>query len=319
MGEVESLSTPKDEEVELSLEEELLEVNVTIYQRQCEKHFPAGCFSYKWVWRCLAGPPGSPAPRYTAAKSKQASRDPSCGGRYRRGDRAGCRQHDWQSLQQRRREPRSRRPSIFNLELPTTLLFHFLQGSTCHQCRQKTLDTKTYCRSEDCRGIQGQFCGPCLRNRYGEDVRKALIDPVRLQFSVFIYFMYLRQLQTISNICWSRSSDHFFFPFTQKLFLSCRSGSVLPAAASATAASAANARVAVRRASCSPWLSTMGSLTSTPTSSGGWHSTTYSILSKYFPSTFLNFSFFLCSLRNKLKNEAEVDMWQNVFKCSMYF
>ncbi|XP_067442981.1 cell division cycle-associated protein 7-like [Thunnus thynnus] len=50
-------------------------------------------------------------------------------------------------------------------------------GSTCHQCRQKTVDTKTCCRSEDCRGIQGQFCGPCLRNRYGEDVRKALLDP----------------------------------------------------------------------------------------------------------------------------------------------
>uniref|UniRef100_A0A665TED5 Zinc-finger domain-containing protein n=1 Tax=Echeneis naucrates TaxID=173247 RepID=A0A665TED5_ECHNA len=50
-------------------------------------------------------------------------------------------------------------------------------GSTCHQCRQKTVDTKTCCRNEDCRGIQGQFCGPCLRNRYGEDVKKALLDP----------------------------------------------------------------------------------------------------------------------------------------------
>uniref|UniRef100_A0A672FND2 Zinc-finger domain-containing protein n=1 Tax=Salarias fasciatus TaxID=181472 RepID=A0A672FND2_SALFA len=50
-------------------------------------------------------------------------------------------------------------------------------GSTCHQCRQKTVDTKTCCRSEDCRGIQGHFCGPCLRNRYGEDVRTVLLDP----------------------------------------------------------------------------------------------------------------------------------------------
>ncbi|XP_063767263.1 cell division cycle-associated 7-like protein isoform X2 [Eleginops maclovinus] len=50
-------------------------------------------------------------------------------------------------------------------------------GTTCHQCRQKTVDTKTFCRSEDCRGILGQFCGPCLRNRYGEDVKKALLDP----------------------------------------------------------------------------------------------------------------------------------------------
>ncbi|XP_051948746.1 cell division cycle-associated 7-like protein [Xyrauchen texanus] len=50
-------------------------------------------------------------------------------------------------------------------------------GSTCHQCRQKTLDTKTECRGLYCQGVKGQFCGPCLRNRYGEDVRTALLDP----------------------------------------------------------------------------------------------------------------------------------------------
>ncbi|XP_069504353.1 cell division cycle-associated 7-like protein isoform X2 [Ambystoma mexicanum] len=50
-------------------------------------------------------------------------------------------------------------------------------GSTCHQCRQKTIDTKTVCRNEGCGGVRGQFCGPCLRNRYGEDVRTALLDP----------------------------------------------------------------------------------------------------------------------------------------------
>ncbi|XP_061584223.1 cell division cycle-associated protein 7-like [Cololabis saira] len=58
----------------------------------------------------------------------------------------------------------------------TDKVYNSVTGSTCHQCRQKTVDTKTCCRSEDCRGIQGQFCGPCLRNRYGEDVRKALLD-----------------------------------------------------------------------------------------------------------------------------------------------
>ncbi|XP_030644369.1 cell division cycle-associated 7-like protein [Chanos chanos] len=50
-------------------------------------------------------------------------------------------------------------------------------GSTCHQCRQKTLDTKTECRNPLCPGVKGQFCGPCLRNRYGEDVRTVLLDP----------------------------------------------------------------------------------------------------------------------------------------------
>ncbi|KAM4724784.1 cell division cycle-associated 7-like protein [Anableps anableps] len=50
-------------------------------------------------------------------------------------------------------------------------------GSSCHQCRQKTLDTKTVCRSGYCVGVKGQFCGPCLKNRYGEDVRSVLLDP----------------------------------------------------------------------------------------------------------------------------------------------
>ncbi|XP_068568460.1 cell division cycle-associated protein 7-like [Cebidichthys violaceus] len=59
----------------------------------------------------------------------------------------------------------------------TEKVYNRVTGSTCHQCRQKTVDTKTCCRSEDCRGIMGQFCGPCLRNRYGEDVKKALLDP----------------------------------------------------------------------------------------------------------------------------------------------
>ncbi|XP_077581889.1 cell division cycle-associated protein 7-like isoform X1 [Stigmatopora nigra] len=59
----------------------------------------------------------------------------------------------------------------------TEKVYNSVTGSTCHQCRQKTVDTKTCCRNEACRGIQGQFCGPCLTKRYGEDVKKALLDP----------------------------------------------------------------------------------------------------------------------------------------------
>ena len=50
-------------------------------------------------------------------------------------------------------------------------------GTSCHQCRQKTMDTKTICRNATCLGLRGQFCGPCLKNRYGEDAKKALLDP----------------------------------------------------------------------------------------------------------------------------------------------
>ncbi|XP_065176917.1 cell division cycle-associated protein 7-like [Sycon ciliatum] len=51
-----------------------------------------------------------------------------------------------------------------------------VEGSTCHQCRQKTRDLKTTCRNKHCVGVRGQFCGPCLRNRYGEDAAEACKD-----------------------------------------------------------------------------------------------------------------------------------------------
>ncbi|XP_045931273.1 cell division cycle-associated protein 7-like isoform X2 [Micropterus dolomieu] len=123
----------------------------------------------------------------------------------------------------------------------TEKVYNRVTGSTCHQCRQKTVDTKTCCRSEDCRGIQGQFCGPCLRNRYGEDVKKALLDLVGL-------------LTRTLHLC------------RCTLFQYLMIGSALPVVAFATAASAASVRAAARLASCSLWLSTTASRTSTPTS-----------------------------------------------------
>ena len=56
-----------------------------------------------------------------------------------------------------------------------------IKGSSCHQCRQKTMDTKTVCRSGECIGVRGQFCGPCLRGRYGEDAATVLKDPVSIE------------------------------------------------------------------------------------------------------------------------------------------
>ncbi|XP_050545497.1 uncharacterized protein LOC126907882 [Daktulosphaira vitifoliae] len=51
------------------------------------------------------------------------------------------------------------------------------KGTTCHQCRQKTLDQKSYCRYKECRGVRGMFCGFCLGKRYGEDVAEVLLNP----------------------------------------------------------------------------------------------------------------------------------------------
>lgn len=50
-------------------------------------------------------------------------------------------------------------------------------GTTCHQCRQKTLDQKTCCRNPECSGGLGMFCGVCIKNRYGEDAAEALLNP----------------------------------------------------------------------------------------------------------------------------------------------
>ena len=45
------------------------------------------------------------------------------------------------------------------------------------------------CRSGFCVGAKGQFCGPCLKNRYGEDVRTVLLDPVSTN-SCFSHFVF---------------------------------------------------------------------------------------------------------------------------------
>lgn len=67
---------------------------------------------------------------------------------------------------------------VANLWLKSAFKNAHVQGTTCHQCRQKTTDTKTNCRNPECVGVRGQFCGPCLRNRYGEEVRDALLNSV---------------------------------------------------------------------------------------------------------------------------------------------
>jgi hypothetical protein len=61
--------------------------------------------------------------------------------------------------------------------------------------RQKTLDTKTMCRSGNCVGVRGQFCGPCLKNRYGESAEEALKDPV-----IFIMFWLLQYVDVLTYL-----------------------------------------------------------------------------------------------------------------------
>lgn len=49
------------------------------------------------------------------------------------------------------------------------------RGTTCHQCRQKTLGVHTSCSL--CRALRGSFCGDCLYMRYGENATEAAANP----------------------------------------------------------------------------------------------------------------------------------------------
>lgn len=77
-------------------------------------------------------------------------------------------------------------------EKSTSKIYCKINGTSCHQCRQKTLDTKTVCRSGECIGVRGQFCGPCLSGRYGESAVDALKDPVSFItiYILSLYFLY---------------------------------------------------------------------------------------------------------------------------------
>ena len=51
--------------------------------------------------------------------------------------------------------------STHDVRLPLSSFTFFLfsvtkQGTTCHQCRQKTIDLKTVCHNKNCCGTRGQ-------------------------------------------------------------------------------------------------------------------------------------------------------------------
>ncbi|KAJ8983897.1 hypothetical protein NQ317_000933 [Molorchus minor] len=54
---------------------------------------------------------------------------------------------------------------IKNIAKKVSTKVYYDNGTSCHQCRQKTKDQKTCCRSKTCVGARGQFCGVCLENR----------------------------------------------------------------------------------------------------------------------------------------------------------
>ena len=79
---------------------------------------------------------------------------------------------------------RKRRTTNPGVRVVSGRVYDSERGSTCHQCRQKTMDDKVQCTGEAAgagkggRGGEGRlctvrFCRTCLKNRYGEDVDAA--------------------------------------------------------------------------------------------------------------------------------------------------
>ncbi len=54
-------------------------------------------------------------------------------------------------------------------------IYDKVNGKTCHQCRQKYLGKRTSC--SHCQTLQGQFCGDCLFQRYGENLDEVNENP----------------------------------------------------------------------------------------------------------------------------------------------
>ena len=171
------------------------------------------------------------------------------------------------------------------------------QGSTCHQCRQKTTDTKTNCRNPECQGVRGQFCGPCLRNRYGEEVRDALLDPVSSSPC--------KGACSRLIVCVANESDCFL------VVARGRSGCARPAGGSVTAASVEPGRVAVPQECWSTWQNTTATITCTLIWRGDWCILnrlqyvlfSYQHISWLTPKVCVSSS--LCSLRKELEESSE--------------
>jgi len=96
--------------------------------------------------------------------------------------------------------------------------------------------------------VRGQFCGPCLRNRYGEEVQDALLNPVGSQADTIVNSTIVHGARVECDSSRSR-----------------RSGSARRAEGSATAASAVPEKAAAPQGCWFTWLSTTAMITCTLT------------------------------------------------------
>ena len=95
-------------------------------------------------------------------------------------DGAPTREENREQIQQRSRKnattttTRVARRSVYSVG---GRVYDSEKGTTCHWCRQKTVETHVECVGDECQNGTSrpvQFCGMCLRNRHGEDIDLAV-------------------------------------------------------------------------------------------------------------------------------------------------
>ena len=115
----------------------------------------------------------------SSTESEDTDDEDDEGGLSKKGRRDGTNEAIERSLQQKRQRPqedveKKHRNSNPGRRVQGGRLYDSSFGITCHWCRQKTVEPHVKCRE-----CTIHYCGPCLLNRNGENIKEELCDGVR--------------------------------------------------------------------------------------------------------------------------------------------
>lgn len=122
---------------------------------------------------------GEESDEYSSSSTESDDTDDEEGGLSKKGRKDGISEAIERSLQQKRQSPqedveKKHRNSNPGRRVQGGRLYDSSFGITCHWCRQKTVEPHVKCRE-----CTIHYCGPCLLNRNGENIKEELCDGVR--------------------------------------------------------------------------------------------------------------------------------------------
>jgi hypothetical protein len=84
-------------------------------------------------------------------------------------------EESYKKLDEANTEPFQPRLNKKMLNVNGSRVYDSLNGTTCHQCRQKTMDPKSVCVNSNVEPSgRHKYCRTCLKNRYHEDLDEVL-------------------------------------------------------------------------------------------------------------------------------------------------